>query len=138
MTFRDFADAGERLAPHLVEWVSQDNLVVAVAPGGVPVATAALASALLPAVDLHIATTELGVEVAGRTVVVIDDGVESGSAARRIGQFLRTSGATFIVFAVPVCPAPELESLRELFDVVITLDQPAERQPLRQHYERFE
>ncbi|WP_225753782.1 phosphoribosyltransferase family protein [Actinotalea sp. Marseille-Q4924] len=45
------------------------------------------------------------VPVAGRTAVVVDDGVATGSTARAACQVVRALGATHVVLAVPVAPA---------------------------------
>ncbi|MGH3936146.1 MAG: phosphoribosyltransferase [Pseudonocardiaceae bacterium] len=50
----------------------------------------------------------------GRTVVVIDDGIATGSTARAACQVARAQGATRVVLAVPVAP---LNWTRELHDV---------------------
>jgi predicted phosphoribosyltransferase len=139
--FRDFTDAGEQLAPLVREHLTEDAVLIAIAPGGVPVARALqerLAMQTVPVPQLNIFDGELPVDVSGRHVVVVDDGVETGTAARRIGELLRAAGAESTVFAVPVCPVESRDALRELFDQLIAIEQPVVRQPLRLHYERFE
>jgi predicted phosphoribosyltransferase len=163
MKFRDFADAGEQLAPLLLDWLTAESVLIAIAPGGVPVAQAAQATGLLPDLPLNIygpaiapgeSVTELATQLppelaphprlqlpadlAGRTVVVIDDGVETGTAARAMGARLRDAGAATTVFAVPVCPREVEPELRTLFDEVIAIDRPFVRRPLHWHYETFE
>ena len=137
MTFRDFADAGEQLAPLLIDWLTAECVLIAIAPGGVPVAKAAQATGLLPELELYDFRGELPSGIAGRTVVVIDDGVETGTAARAMGALLRDAGAATTVFAVPVCPRESEPMLRELFDDVIAIDRPFVRRPLQWHYETF-
>ena len=105
MKFRDFADAGEQLAPLLLDWLTAESVLIAIAPGGVPVAQAAQATGLLPELPLNICgparppgesvsevapqlQLQLPADLAGRTVVVIDDGVETGTAARAMGARL--------------------------------------------------
>lgn len=44
------------------------------------------------------------VPLAGRTVVVVDDGIATGSTARAACQVARAHGATRVVLAVPVAP----------------------------------
>jgi predicted phosphoribosyltransferase len=139
--FRDFTDAGEQLAPLVREHLTEDAVLIAIAPGGVPVARALqerLAMQTVPALPLNIFDGELPGDVSGRHVVVIDDGVETGTAARRIGELLRAAGAESTVFAVPVCPVESRDALRELFDELIAIEQPEVRQPLHLHFERFE
>ena len=43
--------------------------------------------------------------VAGRTAVVVDDGLATGATARAACAVLRAAGAARIVLAVPVAPA---------------------------------
>jgi predicted phosphoribosyltransferase len=142
--FRDFTDAGEQLAPLVREHLTEDAVLIAIAPGGVPVARALHAVLVMqgtqtvPVPQLNIFDGELPVDVSGRHVVVIDDGVETGTAARRIGELLRAAGAESTVFAVPVCPVESRDALRELFDELIAIEQPEVRQPLHLHFERFE
>lgn len=61
------------------------------------------------------------VPVAGRTVVVVDDGVATGASARAALQGLRQAGAGRLVLAVPVGPAEVVAQLRELADDVVCL-----------------
>ena len=155
MKFRDFADAGEQLAPLLLDWLTAESVLIAIAPGGVPVAQAAQATGLLPELPLNICgparppgesvsevaprlQLQLPADLAGRTVVVIDDGVETGTAARAMGARLRDAGAATTVFAVPVCPREVEPELRTLFDEVIAIDRPFVRRPLHWHYETFQ
>ena len=44
------------------------------------------------------------VALAGRTVLVVDDGIATGSTARAACQVARAQGATRVVLAVPVAP----------------------------------
>ncbi len=80
---------------------------------------------------------EVPVDVAGRRVVVIDDGVETGTAARAVADALRAAGATHVVLAVPVCPREIEAGLRPRYDDVIAVTRPLVRRSLRWHYETF-
>lgn len=150
MKFRDFADAGQQLAPLVAELIARlvcdqptaELVLIAIAPGGVPVATAVVATGLLPEIPLHVFVREAGAElpcdVGGRTVIAIDDGVETGTAARAVGALLRDAGAVRTVLAVPVCPREIEVEMRLAFDDVIAIDWPMERRPLHEHYETFQ
>jgi predicted phosphoribosyltransferase len=138
MKFRDFTDAGEQLAPLLADWLTAESVLIAIAPGGVPVAKAAQATGLLPDLPLHVFVTELPPNIAGLTVVAIDDGVETGTAARAVGALLREAGVATSVLAVPVCPRESEPGLRDLFDDVIAIDRPFVRRALHWHYENFQ
>jgi predicted phosphoribosyltransferase len=65
-------------------------------------------------------------DVAGREVVVVDDGLATGSTMRAAVQALRELGARRIVVAVPVGAAQTCRSLAEEADDVICL-RPARR-----------
>ncbi len=51
------------------------------------------------------------VSLAGRTVVVDDDGIATGSTARAACQVARARGATRVVLAVPVAPRESVATL---------------------------
>lgn len=60
-------------------------------------------------------------QVRGRTAVVVDDGLATGSTARAAVQVLRAAGARRIVLAVPVAPADALGGLRHDADEVVAV-----------------
>jgi putative phosphoribosyl transferase len=64
------------------------------------------------------------VDVRDRHVVVVDDGLATGSTARAVGEWLRGGGAARSVLAVPVGPPGTVERLRELYDEVVVLETP--------------
>ena len=57
-------------------------------------------------------------QVAGRTAVVVDDGVATGSTAVAACQVAKAQGAARVVLAVPVAPASTLSELRRQAEVV--------------------
>jgi putative phosphoribosyl transferase len=59
--------------------------------------------------------------VAGRTVVVVDDGVATGSTARAACRAVRGRGAAKIVLAAPVVAAQSVPQLREDCDDVVAV-----------------
>jgi len=62
-------------------------------------------------------------DVVGRTVVIVDDGLATGATARVAVQVVRAMGARRIVLAVPVAPPeaiPELEAEVDRFVTVVT------------------
>jgi len=63
--------------------------------------------------------------LAGRTVVVVDDGIATGSTARAACQVARAQGATTVVLAVPVAPAESVAMLRRDADEVVCLEIPS-------------
>lgn len=63
-------------------------------------------------------------EVAGRSVIVVDDGVATGASMSAAIELLRKQGAGRVVVAVPVAPAETAARLREEADEVIVLETP--------------
>ncbi len=62
--------------------------------------------------------------LAGRTVVVVDDGVATGSTARAACQVARARGAAKVVLAVPVGQTDTIAALRTAADEVVCLRTP--------------
>ena len=73
----------------------------------------------------------------GRTVVIVDDGVATGSTALAACQVVRTEGASRVVLAVPVAPAETVAALREVADEVVCLDLPRPFYSVGQFYDDF-
>jgi predicted phosphoribosyltransferase len=63
-------------------------------------------------------------EVAGREVLVVDDGVATGSTAAAVGRWLYGAGASRRVLAVPVAPPQTVSQLVHLYDDVVALATP--------------
>ncbi|HUC38442.1 MAG TPA: phosphoribosyltransferase family protein [Acidimicrobiales bacterium] len=59
------------------------------------------------------------VDVEGRTVVVVDDGLATGSTALAAVESLRRRGAKRVVLAVPVAPPAAVASLEDAADDVV-------------------
>jgi putative phosphoribosyl transferase len=57
----------------------------------------------------------------GRTVVIVDDGIATGSTARAACQVARAKGAARVVLAVPVAAARAMEDLRGFVDELVSL-----------------
>ncbi len=60
-------------------------------------------------------------DVAGRAVIVVDDGVATGSTAAAVGRWLAATGAEARWLALPVGPRDTVERLRDDYDEVVTL-----------------
>jgi putative phosphoribosyl transferase len=77
------------------------------------------------------------VPVAGRTAIVVDDGIATGSTVRTALRAIRNAGAGKIVLAVPVAPADTLEELRGEVDEIICLSTPSPFIAVGAHYAEF-
>jgi putative phosphoribosyl transferase len=74
---------------------------------------------------------------ASRVVVVVDDGIATGSTARVALRALRKAGAGTIVLAVPVAPADAIETLRPEYDEILCLSAITNFQAVGFHYQDF-
>lgn len=126
----------------------------AIARGGVRVLNSDLIKAMgiVPAAVESVAATELVElgrqqstyrgnaplrELSGRTVIVVDDGLATGSTMRAAVEALRQSSPVRIIVAVPVAAAETLRRLREEADRVVCLIAPPEFHAVSTWYEDF-
>lgn len=77
-------------------------------------------------------------EVAGRTCIVVDDGIATGGTARAAVRSLKNMGAARVVLAVPVAPAESVPVLREDADEVVVAETPEPFRAVGQWYVHFE
>jgi len=75
--------------------------------------------------------------LAGRTAVIVDDGIATGSTARAACQVARALGAATVVLAVPVAPPSADRALRGDADEVICLEMPDRFLAIGEWYEDF-
>jgi len=75
--------------------------------------------------------------VHGREVIVVDDGVATGSTATAIGRWLEHAGARRRVLALPTGPPDTLERLRSDYDDVFALLSPVGFVAVGQWYDDF-
>ena len=71
-------------------------------------------------------------------MIVVDDGIATGSSVRAVLRALRRADPRRIVLAVPVGPPESIESLRPEADEVVCLVQPPWFRAVGQFYESFE
>lgn len=77
------------------------------------------------------------VPVAGATVIVVDDGVATGTTMRAAVRALRRRQPARLVLALPVAPADTLAELRAEADEVVCLVQPEPFHAVGLHYTDF-
>ncbi len=77
------------------------------------------------------------ISLVGRTAVVVDDGIATGSTARAACQVARAHGAARVILAVPVAPRSSLASLAEMADELVCLATPEPFFAVGQFYRNF-
>jgi len=60
----------------------------------------------------------------GKTIILVDDGLESGISARAAAQYCRSKGARLVILAVPVCSQKTIAKLQKDVDVLLCLTSP--------------
>jgi putative phosphoribosyl transferase len=76
-------------------------------------------------------------DVRGRTVILVDDGIATGSSVRAAITALRQMGPASIVLAVPVAPPITCERLRAQVDDLVCVDMPQSFYAIGQFYLDF-
>lgn len=76
--------------------------------------------------------------LAGRTVIVVDDGLATGASMRAAAQAIRAQGPARLVLAVPVGAPDACEALRALADEVVCPLQPEPFDAVGRWYLDFE
>lgn len=76
--------------------------------------------------------------VEGKTVVLVDDGIATGTSVRAAIRSLRRRRPDRIVLAVPVAPAEEVKRLRAEVDELVCLETPAPFGAVGLYYHYFE
>ena len=76
-------------------------------------------------------------EVEGRTAIVVDDGIATGTTVRAALKALRRRNPARLVLAVPVAPGDTLAALRSEVDDIVCLSQPFPFYAIGEHYADF-
>lgn len=77
-------------------------------------------------------------EVAGRTVILVDDGVATGVTSIAAAKAVRRRAPARLVLASPVCSPEGAERLKGHFDEVVCLHVPASFRAVGEFYEAFD
>lgn len=158
MDFADRHEAGARLTEPVrtavLDAAAKSSItVIAIAPGGVPVARPIVAALSEFAANTVLAEVRyLDGKVSGSAgetaalpssiaatdlVIVVADGVETGRAAMAVAAALASAGWSRRWLAVPVCPRQSRPALDRRYERVIALVTPLARRSLRWHYREW-
>ncbi len=77
------------------------------------------------------------VEIAGRTAIVVDDGIATGATMRVALRAVRRRDPAHLVLAVPVAPPETLAAFRKEADDVVCLEAPAMLGAIGVYYQDF-
>jgi putative phosphoribosyl transferase len=77
-------------------------------------------------------------QLRGRTVIVVDDGIATGSTMMAAVQVARHAGAAKVVVAVPVAPPGTAEQLAALVDCFVCVSTPLYFRAVGQWYHEFD
>ncbi len=75
--------------------------------------------------------------VAGRTVIVVDDGLATGATMRAAVTAVRSADAAYVLVAAPVGAAGACRDLAEVADLVVCPRQPHPFRAVGEHYRDF-
>lgn len=78
-----------------------------------------------------------GLPLAGRTVLIVDDGFATGATARAAAMVARARGARFVVLAAPIGATDTVDALREVADDVVCVEEPFDFAAVGQGYDDF-
>jgi putative phosphoribosyl transferase len=79
-----------------------------------------------------------GLDLAGKTVILIDDGLATGSTMHVAIDAVRRQGSAWVVVAVPVAPAETQASFRHLADEMVSVITPHPFYAVGAHYRDFQ
>lgn len=79
-----------------------------------------------------------GIALRDKTVILIDDGIATGSTMRAAIKSVRARGARSVIVAVPVMPADRVSLFEKEVDELVYLDAPYDFSAVGQFYEYFE
>jgi len=159
MPFDDRRDAGCKLAAVLAKYKDRQPVVLAmgaVVDGGAPIIVRNEDVIRLAGIDEQdfkaVCEQELAeierrrqrylgsrerVDVAGRTAIVIDDGIATGATTRAALRATRMRNPKTLVLAVPVAPTENLAAMREEADDVVCLEDYAHFGAIGYYYSDF-
>ncbi len=106
-------------------------------PGPEVTAAASAALADAEALDRRLHAGHPALDLAGRTCVLVDDGLATGATMEAAVRWARGRGAVRVIVAVPVGAPATVEALERLADGVVCLEAPVELGSVGEWYEDF-
>jgi putative phosphoribosyl transferase len=76
-------------------------------------------------------------DLEGRVVVIVDDGIATGSTVKAAVRVTRALGAARVIVAAPVAPADTVDDLLSVSDAVVVLETPEPFYAIGQFYDDF-
>jgi putative phosphoribosyl transferase len=76
-------------------------------------------------------------DVAGRTIILVDDGLATGATMRAAVEALRQEGAARVVVAVPIAPPETCDAFRDIVDDIVCARTPEPFYAVGLWYEDF-
>ena len=76
-------------------------------------------------------------DVAGKNIVLVDDGIATGATVEAAIVYIKKKGAAKIILAVPVAPPESIERLTKLADKIVILETPEDLMAVGQFYRDF-
>ncbi|SDO16372.1 phosphoribosyltransferase [Vreelandella arcis] len=77
------------------------------------------------------------INVSGRRVLLVDDGIATGGTAKAAARALRQAGAATVTLAVPVAPRSTLDELASEVEDMVCLATPDPFSAVGRHYQDF-
>lgn len=82
----------------------------------------------------HVATVN---DIMGKKIVIVDDGIATGTCISLVVKLIRKSGAKEIIVASPVCPLQTEDNMRKIADKLIILKHPVHFAGIGAYYADF-
>lgn len=77
-------------------------------------------------------------KIDGKTVILVDDGIATGSTVYVLLKWLSKQNLESIILATPVIPANTYEEMKSLVNSIVVLEIPSEFHAVGQFYQNFE
>lgn len=124
--FIDRVDAGEQLADVLAHYAQEDCVIFALPHDGMTIGRVVAERLHAPVVPLDVKGDELIDSLAGKTVILVDDGLNTGKTMHAAVEKIAPCSPTKIIIAVPVAEYDALRPLRQKANDIVALNIPQE------------